>query len=120
MKNSNELSDQKRVLALPSYFEIHKIKDLHHMKKCTDGQKLGATLQLQTVQRRIQTGARGERAPTSRKEKERSLIFFCAPARNLQRGTQQANVRKQRLVNARTSVPHGNSSIVSDVYIIGV
>ena len=31
-------------------------------------------------------------------------IFFCAPARNLQRGTQQANVRKQRLVNARISV----------------
>ena len=48
-------------------------------------------------QRRIQTGARGARAPTSRKK--RSLIFFCAPAR----GTQQANVREQRLVNARTS-----------------
>ena len=28
-----------------------------------------------------------------------SLIFFCAPAR----GTQQANVREQRLVNDRTS-----------------
>ena len=43
-------------------------------------------------------GAGGGGAPPPR-EKKRSLIFFCV----LARGTQQANVREQRLVHARTS-----------------
>ena len=75
-----------------------------------NGHFLPSHRRLYLSQRRIQTGAR---TPTSQKKKKKtSLIFFCAPAC----GTQQANVREQRSVNARTSVPHVDSSTVSDVY----
>ena len=65
-------------------------------------------------------GGAGGARPHLAKKKGLTLNFFCAPARNLQRGTQQEVVRKQRLVNARTSVLHVDSYIVSDVYIIRV
>ena len=76
-----------------------------HMKGCFPFTKPGnqhcKRKRLHAHQRRIQTRAWGGGGhPRERKR----LIFFCAPARNLQRGTQQANVRKQRLVNARISV----------------
>ena len=62
------------------------------------------------IQRRIQTGrGGGGGAPHPREKKGLTLTFFCAPACNLQRGTQQEVVRKQRLVNARTSVLHVDS-----------
>ena len=65
-------------------------------------------------------GGRGGACPHLAKKRSLQLIFFRAPARNLQRGTQQENVRKQRLVNARTSVPHIDSSIVSDVSALSI